>query len=228
MSDREHPLDNPTWHGLTGPQSRFAEGWGPARRFRSEVSIFGAIAEDTPEAWSTLAAVVGAGRDVVVNRAGPIAEPAGWTLHGAGVGHQMVLEGEPQADDAPNTRELTTADVPEMMALVKLTAPGPFREGTIQLGGYRGIFDDGRLMAMAGRRVATDQFVEVSAVCTHPDGRRRGYAAAITATVARGILESGRTPILHVAESNLGAKSVYDKLGFVTRTTLTFAFLRPN
>ena len=221
-----HPLDNPVWHALAGAQQQFAEGAGLARRFRPEVALFAGIADDTAEAWADLADLVGPRGDAILARSTPIVAPEGWRVLGTRPGFQMVLEREPMADDAPGTRPLTDDDVEEMVALVALTEPGPFRERTIELGGYCGIFADGRLMAMAGRRSAVDDYVEVSAVCTHPDGRRKGYAAAITSTVARGILADGKTPILHVAEHNTGAKAVYDKLGFATRTMLNFASVR--
>lgn len=221
-----HPLDNPIWHALARSQQQFAEGAGLARRFKPEVALFAGLADDSAEAWADLADLVGSRGDVILARSTPIVAPEGWRLLGARPGFQMVLEREPAADDAPGTRPLTDDDVAEMVALVALTEPGPFRERTIELGGYCGIFVDGRLMAMAGRRTAIDEYIEVSAVCTHPDGRRKGFAAAITSTVARGILAEGKTPILHVAENNTGAKAVYEKLGFATRTMLTFASVR--
>ena len=225
-SAHEHPLDNPNWYALTGVQRGFAEGSGLARRFRRDVATFGAIADDTPQAWADLAAIVGPGVDVIINRAGEITPPSKWDVLGAGPGYQMVLHSEPRADDAVGTRTLTDDDVPEMMELIQLTEPGPFRPRTIELGGYRGIFEGGRLLAMAGQRTSLDGYTEVSAVCTHPDGRRRGYAAAVTSTVARGIIAAGRTPILHVAANNTGAKSVYEKIGFETRMMLTFGAYR--
>jgi len=74
--------------------------------------------------------------------------------------------------------ELKPDDVPEMLALAELTEPGPFRQRTIEFGGYMGIRDAGRLVAMAGQRLSLTGFTEVSAVCTHPEYRGRGYANA--------------------------------------------------
>lgn len=220
------PLDNPSWYALTGPHAPFAEGTGLARRYRPDVSVFAAIAEDSREAWRDLADVVGSGGEVVLNRRGIIAPPDGWTTLGAGDGYQMVLDREPSAHTSAVIRDLTEADVDDMVALVALTEPGPFRPRTFELGGYRGVVENGRLVAMAGQRLALDGFVEISAVCTHPDARRRGFAAAVTAAVASGILADRRTPILHVAASNPSAKRVYEQLGFTDRATLTFGAYR--
>ncbi len=109
-----------------------------------------------------------------------------------------------------------------MLALVELTQPGPFRPRTIELGHYFGIFEDGALVAMAGERLQTPEFTEVSAVCTHPSARGRGLAAALSHRVATGILARGQTPILHVALTNVGARRVYERLGFVVRRELEF------
>ena len=103
-----------------------------------------------------------------------------------------------------------------------LNRPGPFRPRTIELGNYYGIYEDGALVAMAGERLQTPEFTEVSAVCTHPDARGRGLAAALSHRVATGILARGQTPILHVAQANVGARRVYERLGFVVRRDLEF------
>lgn len=80
-------------------------------------------------------------------------------------------------------------------------------------------------MAMAGERLRPDGFVEVSAVCTHPDAQRQGLASALTSRVARGIIEKGRMPFLHVAESNESARRVYEALGFRQRRLVEFVFV---
>ena len=113
-----------------------------------------------------------------------------------------------------------------MIALVALTEPGPFRPRTIELGGYIGIFHDDELVAMAGQRLRPPGYCEVSAVCTHPDARRRGYASIVTTRVATAIAERGETPFLHVASDNVTAKAVYEQIGFTVRRTVRFAALR--
>ncbi|HEY4331787.1 MAG TPA: GNAT family N-acetyltransferase, partial [Ilumatobacteraceae bacterium] len=148
-------------------------------------------------------------------------------LPGGGAGYQMVfsggLDGLRTVDVAPGTRRLVDDDVPAMLALIELTQPGPFRPRTIELGNYFGIFHGDQLMAMAGQRIRVPGYTEISAVCTHPDARRRGYAAAISAVVARAIINGGATPILHVAGHNDNAHRVYAALGFEVRCEPTFA-----
>lgn len=221
-----HDLDNPAWTALTTVHDRFAEGAGRARRFRREVSAFAALQDFGDEAWSDLARLVGPSADVLLCHADGVGTPPGWISLGSGHGHQMVLNEVPHIPEPAATRALTDHDVDAMVELVALTEPGPFRRRTIELGGYHGVVDNGRLLAMAGQRLQTPTHTEISAVCTHPDARRRGYGAAITTAVARYIVANGSTPMLHVAESNDGARRVYESLGFATRTMITFAAFR--
>jgi predicted GNAT family acetyltransferase len=85
----------------------------------------------------------------------------------------------------------------------------------------------GRLVAMAGERMKPQGFTEVSGVCTHPDHRGHGYAAALTALVAERIRARGETPFLHVFPHNAGAISVYRRLGFAFRREVTVTVLAP-
>jgi predicted GNAT family acetyltransferase len=75
------------------------------------------------------------------------------------------------------------------------------------------------LVAMAGQRLQTPAFAEISAVCTHPEFRGRGYARALTTFVAAQILAAGKIPFLHVKSEN-DAKVVYEKVGFHLRAAI--------
>jgi predicted GNAT family acetyltransferase len=115
-----------------------------------------------------------------------------------------------------------------MADLAALTEPGPFRTNTASLGGFLGIRVNGRLAAMAGQRLAPTGFAEISAVCTHPDFRSRGYAQALVAAVARAIHASGRIPFLTSVEGNSGAIRVYQQVGFSFRRKFQLAVLKPE
>lgn len=217
-------LDNAVWHSLTGPQRAFAETEGLAARFDPDVSVFAALGEDTDAGWRDLASLVGPSGIAVLFRAEIPQLPAPWTRLDGGRGHQMVLR-DLAPVDVPDARPLGPADAGEMLALVELTRPGPFAVRTIELGGYVGVFDGHRLVAMAGQRLAPPGFREISAVCTHPDFRGRGLAAGLTALVARAILERGEWPFLHHASDNDAARRVYEALGFEFRRQVVFAAL---
>jgi predicted GNAT family acetyltransferase len=123
-------------------------------------------------------------------------------------------------------RRLTPSDVPAMVELARLTEPGPFRDRTRELGTFFGIFEGGRLIAMAGQRTRVPGFVEVSAVCTHPEARGRGYARTLMSAVMDRILRDGDTPFLHSFADNHGAIRVYEALGFVLRRHFHLAVLK--
>ena len=113
-----------------------------------------------------------------------------------------------------------------MLDLVALAQPGPFLPRTIEMGNYYGIRQDGKLVAMAGERLHLTGFCEISAVCTHPNFRGRGYAAALTTQVAQGISERGELPFLHVAPDNHPAMRLYQKLGFQLRIEIELCGLQ--
>jgi predicted GNAT family acetyltransferase len=79
---------------------------------------------------------------------------------------------------------------------------------------------------MSGQRLSLPGHVEVSAVCTHPDARGRGYAPALMSTVMEHIVEQGKTPMLHSFSSNASAIAVYRSLGFALSRNFHLAVLR--
>jgi hypothetical protein len=65
---------------------------------------------------------------------------------------------------------LVTTDVPEMLALTAATDPGPFLPQTILTGRFFGIrASGGRLVAMAGERLQSTAFSEISACAPIPN-----------------------------------------------------------
>jgi predicted GNAT family acetyltransferase len=87
---------------------------------------------------------------------------------------------------------------------------------TIDFGDYFGVFDQDRLIAMAGERMHDGHLREVSGICTHPDAQGRGLARRLTARVVRRELARGETPFLHVVSTNVRAIALYERLGFAT------------
>jgi predicted GNAT family acetyltransferase len=61
-----------------------------------------------------------------------------------------------------------------------------------------------------------NKFTEISAVVTHPEHTGKGYAKQLIACASRKIFSLGNIPYLHVADTNIGAIRLYEKLGFVT------------
>jgi ribosomal protein S18 acetylase RimI-like enzyme len=227
MADVE-PLDNPIWHALTGPQSVFAEGTGLALRYEPDVAVFAALPDDAgPDAWDALRDLVGPGGAAILARP-ELEAPPGWDAKFRLGGFQMIA---PPAfgDRAEPDRFLRLGldDVPEMLALVARTKPGPFAKRTIELGPYLGLRNaDGDLVAMAGTRMRMGGYAEISAVCTDESLRGRGIATAIMEVVATELRANGEQPMLHVAEDNTTAIRLYANLGFTQRSQFTFGLLQ--
>jgi ribosomal protein S18 acetylase RimI-like enzyme len=227
------PLDNPVWHALTGAQARFAEGSGPARRYRTDVAAFSALPDEPePDAWAALAELAGRGGVAVLFRPSAVTLPAGWEVVTRMDSLQMVatnLLGEP--DESGELTTLGAADVDDMLALVERTKPGPFARRTVELGTYLGHRTPagaapGRLVAMTGERIHPPGYTELSAVCTDTEARKRGLATRLVRAVAAGIEARGETPILHVLAENHSAIRVYEALGFTTRAAFETLIVR--
>jgi ribosomal protein S18 acetylase RimI-like enzyme len=215
------PLDNPIWSCLTSRHAHFASGGALARRYPASISPIGALAGNGPEHVAALESVVDAGDDFAVFAPSVPALPANWeTLFASRLLQMIRTDRSPLPEGDAEVSALGAADVPEILALVELAKPGPFRMRTIELGGYIGIRDGGRLIAMAGERLWIGDFHEVSAVCTHPDAQGRGYARALTGRVVNRMLSRGETPILHVEWTNTRAIDMYCALGFAVRCEL--------
>jgi predicted GNAT family acetyltransferase len=135
---------------------------------------------------------------------------------------QMTATMPTPAPALPDIAPLGDADAPEMLALATLTRPGPYFARTHRLGGFVGIRRDGALVAMAGTRLSLPGFVEVSAICTHPDHRGQGLAAALTRHIVARTQAAGDVPFLTSYVTNTGAIALYEGLGFRTRREMTF------
>ena len=222
----EHPLDRPVWNALTTRQSGLAIGDGKAVRIDAAYGFFAAAADHSPTNLAALAALVPeAGQVGMVEAADwpqvpgvTNAAPIGVTQMVAGVLTHVAAKGFEIVD-------LTEGDAAEMFALARLTQPGPFFERTHRLGDFVGVRVGGRIAAMAGERLKLPGFTEVSAVCTHPDHRGHGYAAALMGVVAGRIEARGETPFLHVYPHNTGAIGIYERLGYRIRTQMKMTVL---
>jgi ribosomal protein S18 acetylase RimI-like enzyme len=218
------PLDNPVLGALTGPHAALARVNGLALRYPPDVSPFAALRTSTREAFDDLRTLLGPQDSVALVTAEPHAIPDGWQILRDRSIEQMVCTEVPELIRV-QPLVLGDADVPDMLALTALTEPGPFAARTIRMGKYIGLRNaDGRLMAMAGQRMALAGFTEISAVCCDPEFRGKGYARDLVVTLMREVFAVGKIPILHVKNEN-GAKVLYEKIGFQTRREMQFTVI---
>ena len=219
-----HPLDNPAWNALCSNQAALAVGSGKALRYDQDFAIFAATPDHGPEALAALGALIERTGRAIVAESAALPPVPGAIVDTHRLAVQMVAEAiTPGA--ALDFVPLGDADAAEMLALATLTEPGPFFSRTHRLGDFIGIKQDGRLVAMAGERMKPTGFTEVSGVCTHPDFRGRGYAAALMRVVAQRIRTRGETPFLHAYADNAGAIGLYETLGFRLRSEMHITVL---
>lgn len=225
-----HALDNPIWQALISVHAHFAETSNGARKFPHEVSVLAGFCEPTVASYRSLAALLHSDERVGLFLEQAPDPPAPWAVDRSTPLLQMLCERRipTSTRSKPALISLTEADVPEMLALTKLTNPGPFGPRTHEMGDYFGIRGGGTLAAMAGERLKLPGYTEISAVCTHPDHLGHGYASVLINTLMDRIFSRGEQPILHVLPENTRAIQVYERLGFAKRGLLHLAVLRLN
>ncbi len=224
-----HPLDNIIWQALTTRQSDFAQSFGEARRFVSEVGPLAAFRDPNNAGYESLTGMVKIGSTIALFLDSSYQPHHGWSVVAGAPLLQMLHTGDEIAAPPQALRsivELGTPDSADMIALAGLTKPGPFGPRTHELGSFFGVRQNGMLAAMAGERMKVSGYTEVSAVCTHPEHTGHGYAAALMTRVMRGIVKRGEVPFLHVRGDNVRAIELYKRLGFRERKSGYFVVLR--
>jgi ribosomal protein S18 acetylase RimI-like enzyme len=218
MQHLDRYLDDPFWSALTGPHAALALGDGYARCYPRDVAPFAGVASHDAQAFDSLARLIEAG-GMVGLVGSPPQLPDSWRQVSEFSVFQLVCERRitAPADSESAVIPLTDAEVPAMLQLTGLAQPGPFFPRTIELGAYVSIQQDAQLVAMAGMRLHLPGCREISAVCTHPAFRRRGYSRLLVSVLAEAIQRAGEVPFLHVATENSGAIALYESLGFVRR-----------
>jgi ribosomal protein S18 acetylase RimI-like enzyme len=215
-------LDNPMWHSLRTRHAHLALGEKAARRYPPDITPFAAVENETSEAASDLLDLVSPGERVGVLNVQP-SSLDGWEVLKEIDIYQYIWEGPiDELRPAEETEVLSSEHVPAMLELTALVYPAYFRKGTAELGDYYGILEDGHLCAMAGIRMSMDGYQEISAVCTHPDHRGKGYAKRLTSHLLHHICQQGDVPFLHTESDNVPAQAIYEKLGFSRRAVLPF------
>lgn len=231
-------LANVVFAALSSRHARFAESEGRVLRYADAVAPFAALPSDaTEQDWRDLAALARRTGTVALHRM-PGDVPDGWAtgyhldVHVMNVfpfsGAGLTID-----DEDPEIVPLTAEDVPDMLDLTARTEPGPFRDRTIELGGYVGIRRGGVLAAMAGQRFSAPGhdgtgWTEVSAVCTDPAFRGQGLAARLIRAVTARIRAQGDEVFLHVLDSNSTAIALYERIGFTRLAPVAVTVLSPR
>ena len=214
----QHVLDSPVWNALISGNKSLSTGNERARYFLKDVAPFAAVNTVTKKELEVLYDIAYTGGSFAFFSAEKIDFSPPWKVgqctEGLQMVHDKVTQKKPVSDDIV---ALTSNDVPAMLALTKLTNPGPFLPRTIEFGNYEGIFKNDELVAMTGQRMHPFEYIEVSAVCTHPEHTGHGYATKLILRQIENILAQSAIPFLHVKKENNNAIKLYNALGFSIR-----------
>jgi GNAT superfamily N-acetyltransferase len=218
-------LDNPFWSSLDSRHRHLALRVGDAARYPPAFAPFLGVADAGVDTSEAIASLVGPGESVYLLGVAPRLSD-GWRLEAFPDLAQMICCTPFATIDGPEVIELSDAHREDVLALTALVYPHYFRQRTMELGRYFGIYEQGRLAAIIGERLGMDTCQEISAVCTHPDFHGRGYARRLLALLSNDNLERGRTPFLHVSHENRRAKQLYEQMGYRLRRDIGFWSLR--
>lgn len=219
-------LDNPVWNALHTTNQQLATGNEQAKYIKRDVGLFAGLRSNSVEELVSLKTLLPAGGAVILFVPNEITIPPTWKIKLKRDILQMIYNKKEVAIvDRNGIISLNDRHIPAMLELTHMTNPGPFFQRTIDLGNYEGIFDGDKLIAMTGRRLQPDPFIEVSAVCTHPLYTGKGYGAKLVKSQVGSILNESKTPFLHLYPDNTAALKLYEKIGFTVRKNMLVYFL---
>jgi ribosomal protein S18 acetylase RimI-like enzyme len=214
-------LDNPSWYSLSEIHSGFAIDYEDIKFYQPEYCTFGGLVnlkgtEAGINAYASLTDTF-----FVVGSKPNFSDKV--LLRNELICNQMVIDKRIDIESNQHITELRTErHTADLFNLVNLVQPGYFRNRTSDLGNYYGIYKDNMLIAVTGERMKMDGYTELSAIVTHPAHTGKGYAKQLITHASQIISDEGKTAYLHVANTNVGAIHLYEKLGFRTRRKISF------
>lgn len=134
-----------------------------------------------------------------------------------GVMLRMHVTAETFRPVAGPARRLHGNDMYEANRLYNSERPGGYYSAeTIESGLYYGVFEEKRMIAIAGTHVVSPRYgiAVVGNVFTHPRHRGRGLATLVTSAVTSDLLVTCRDVVLTVDPNNTPAVRAYRRLGY--------------
>jgi len=129
---------------------------------------------------------------------------------------------EPTGDcrpfDDPGVVALDRTNADELVAFYRIAYPdGFFMPRMLETGQYFGYREAGRILAVTGVHVDSDEHrvAVLGSIATDPEHRGRGLATRLTGHLVRQLADEGKLVCLNVSADNTPAVRCYEKLGFV-------------
>jgi len=216
----EAVLDNPVWYALTETHQKYSVDFGNVKFYNSDYTPFGAFINNI-DTCTAIEKFSKSSKDFFIVGNEPKV-PSHLKPAIKYVGLQMIIYNRIDYPITESIIELNETHYEDLMGLIEVAFPDFFRKKTNTLGRYYGIYKNKKLVAIAGERMQTKNFIEISAVATHPNFLGNGYAKQLVTHASNKILTKNKTPFLHVDQTNLNPINLYKKLGFITRRKLEF------
>ncbi|WP_299120083.1 GNAT family N-acetyltransferase [uncultured Tenacibaculum sp.] len=221
-------LKNPVWHSLNETHKEFVINFDGVQFYDPKICPFGAFLDTnkTANALNEYAKLTDSFFLVSEDKT-PLYDNRNIFLDKKIDGCQMVLDNLTDIEFTETIVPLSEEHIDDIYNLVWLVMPGYYRKRTFDMGNYFGIFKDNQLVSISGQRMQTDDFIEISAVVTHPNYTKRGYAKQLTSYVTKEIIKDNKLPILHTNKGNPAIK-LYEKLGFKITRDMNWWFYKKN
>lgn len=218
MTSIDKKLKNPVWHSLNETHHKYIITYDGVHFYHPDVCTFGAFT-DVSKTAAALNAYSKLSKNffLVSENQVPLIDSNNVVLEKKIDGCQLVLDVFVDVKITEEIFPLTQKHMDEIYKLIWLVMPGYYQKKSFDMGRFFGIFKDQKLVSISGQRLQTDDFVEVSAVVTHPDYTRQGFAKQLVAHTTKEILKQKKLPVLHTDKGNT-AIPLYEKLGYkITR-----------
>lgn len=214
MTTLEDRLKNPVWYALQETHNKFLIEYDGVQFYNPEINNFGSFFQanktlDAADKYSKITDTF----FFVSEKNTPTVHTDKIKLEKKINGCQMILDQLIEVDLIDEITPLTEKHIEEVYDLIWLVMPGFYQKRGFEMGKFFGIFKEGKLVAITGQRMQTNDFIEISSVVTHPDFTRRGLAKQLIYHTTKDILNDKKLPILHTNKGN-AAIPLYEKLGF--------------